>query len=160
MEGLCSTSLLHHSPFTPPLDNLHFLILMKCYSSTGCPAIVRPATAALAKLTRGRCFSVDYRLSPQNPFPGALVDVLGAYLSLLYPPPGSYHKPVSPCSIVLAGESSGAYLVLALLLIIQQLCPSQQIQDTRIKASGSKVKVPFPAGVALYAAEGERTHCL
>ena len=133
---------------------------MKCYSSTGCPAIVRPATAALAKLTRGRCFSVDYRLSPQNSFPGALVDVLGAYLSLLYPPPGSYHKPVSPCSIVLAGESSGAYLVLALLLIIQQLCPSQQIQDTGIKASGSKVEVPFPAGVALYAAEGDRTHCL
>jgi len=92
---------------------------MECYYSTGCPATVRPATAALAKLTRGRCFSVDYRLSPQNSFPGALVDVLGAYLSLLYPPPGSYHKAVSSCSIVLAGESSGAYLVLALLLIIQ-----------------------------------------
>jgi acetyl esterase/lipase len=133
---------------------------MECYCSTGCPATVRPVTTALAKLTRGRCFSVDYRLSPQNSFPGALVDVLRAYLSLLYPPPGSYHKAVSSRSIVLAGESSGACLVLALLLIIQQLRPSQQIRDTELKASGSRVEVPFPAGVALYAAEGDHTHCL
>jgi len=58
------------------------------------PSSHRSTTAKLAHLTRGRCFSVRYRLSPQAAFPAALLDALLAYLSLLYPPPGSLHEPV------------------------------------------------------------------
>ncbi|OCK81169.1 lipase/esteras-like protein [Lepidopterella palustris CBS 459.81] len=127
---------------------------------TGCAANVRPATSTLAKLTKGRCFSVNYRLSPQYPFPGALVDVFGAYLALLYPPPGSCHNPVSPSKLVLTGESSGANLILALLLLIQHLKSMPMDQKSGITVNGSEIDIPFPAGVALYSAEGDRTHAL
>ena len=68
------------------------------------PATHRPTTKKLAKLTGGRCYSVRYRLAPQNPFPSALLDALASYLTLLYPPPGAFHEPVSPPHIVFAGD--------------------------------------------------------
>ncbi len=68
------------------------------------PASHRPTTKKLAKLTGGRCYSVRYRLAPQDPFPAALVDALSAYLTLLYPPPGAFHEPVRPEYIVFAGD--------------------------------------------------------
>ena len=49
------------------------------------PSTHRPTTKKLAKLTGGRCYSVRYRLAPQNPFPAALLDALVSYLTLLYP---------------------------------------------------------------------------
>jgi hypothetical protein len=68
------------------------------------PAIYRPTTKKLAKLTGGRCYSVRYRLAPQNPFPSALLDALVAYMTLLYPPPDSFHEPVKPEHIVFSGD--------------------------------------------------------
>lgn len=68
------------------------------------PATYRPVTKKLAKITGGRCYSVRYRLAPQNPFPAAIVDALVAYLTLLYPPPDAYHEPVKPEHIVFAGD--------------------------------------------------------
>lgn len=68
------------------------------------PATHRPTTKKLAKLTKGRCYSVRYRLAPQNPFPAALLDALISYLALLYPPPGAFHQPVRPEHIVFAGD--------------------------------------------------------
>jgi hypothetical protein len=68
------------------------------------PATHRPTTKKLAKLTGGRCYSVRYRLAPQHPFPAALLDSLCAYLTLLHPPPGSFHQPVKPEHIVFAGD--------------------------------------------------------
>lgn len=68
------------------------------------PASHRPTVKKLAKITGGRAFSVRYRLVPQSPFPGSLLDCLVAYLTLLYPPPGSYHEPVDPKHIVIAGD--------------------------------------------------------
>ena len=68
------------------------------------PSTHRPTTKKLAKLTGGRCYSVRYRLAPQNPFPAALLDALVSYLTLLHPPPDAFHEPVDPKHIVLAGD--------------------------------------------------------
>jgi len=68
------------------------------------PATHRPTTKKLAKLSGGRCYSVRYRLAPQNPFPAALLDALSSYLTLLFPPPGAFHEPVLPGEIVVAGD--------------------------------------------------------
>jgi len=68
------------------------------------PATHRPTTKKLAKLTGGRVYSVRYRLTPQHPFPAALMDALQSYLALLYPPEGAFHEPVKPEHIVFAGD--------------------------------------------------------
>lgn len=70
----------------------------------GDPCTHRSVTKKLAKITGGRCYSVRYRLAPQNPFPAALLDALVSYMALLYPPPDAYHTPVAPEHIVLAGD--------------------------------------------------------
>lgn len=53
-------------------------------------------------------FAVDYRLSPEHPFPAALEDVRAAYQWLLT-------RGISPGQIVIAGDSAGGNLTLALL---------------------------------------------
>lgn len=68
------------------------------------PASHRATTKKLAKLTGGRCYSVRYRLAPQNPFPSALLDALQSYLALLYPMKGAFHEAVKPEHIVFAGD--------------------------------------------------------
>ena len=54
----------------------------------------------------------DYRLAPENPFPAALDDALGAYEFLLT-------EGCDPTDIVFAGDSAGGGLCLATLLAIQ-----------------------------------------
>jgi acetyl esterase/lipase len=66
----------------------------------------------------------DYRLAPEHPFPGAIEDALAAYRWLV-------EQRGSPSRVVLAGDSSGAGLVLAVLL--------------RLKAD----RAPMPAGAVL-----------
>lgn len=68
------------------------------------PATHRSTVKKLAKLTKGRCYSVRYRLAPQDPFPSALLDALVSYFTLLYPPPDAYHDAVKPEHIVFAGD--------------------------------------------------------
>lgn len=68
------------------------------------PSTHRPTTKKLAKLTKGRVYSVRYRLAPQHPFPSALLDALVSYFTLLYPPPEAVHDAVSPSNIVFAGD--------------------------------------------------------
>ncbi|EHA48329.1 acetyl-hydrolase [Pyricularia oryzae 70-15] len=109
------------------------------------PATHRHVTRKLAKLTGGRCYSVRYRLAPQNPFPAAVLDALVSYLTLLYPPPGAFHKAVKPEHIVFAGDSAGGNLCLALLQTILEL----NRQSREITWHGSTVSVPTPAGCAV-----------
>ncbi|KAI9788796.1 MAG: hypothetical protein M1816_006577 [Peltula sp. TS41687] len=121
----------------------------------GSPAAVRNVTVELARLSGGRCLVVDYRLSPQNPFPFALIDLFIAYLSLLYPRWGFFHKAVPPEHIVLAGDSSGGNLVLALLLLLQFL---RDKRGGRVKFHGQEVLVPLPAGIAALGLHGDVTN--
>ena len=87
-----------------------------------------------ARKMRGRCFAVNYRSTPllselwtrltsteapQYPFPCAIQDCLAAYLYLVNPPPGANHSPVDPKKLVIAGDSAGGGLVLALLQILR-----------------------------------------
>ncbi|KAK1249040.1 hypothetical protein MKX07_002556 [Trichoderma sp. CBMAI-0711] len=108
------------------------------------PATHRHVVKRLAKLTGGRCYSVRYRLAPQDPFPSALLDALVSYLTLLYPPPDAYHEAVKPYHVVFAGDSAGGNLALALLQLILEL----RRQSTRVQWYGESRTVPLPAGVS------------
>lgn len=109
------------------------------------PCTHRVPVAHICKLTGARAFNVRYRLAPQNPFPAALVDVLTAYLSLIYPPEGSYHEPIPANKIVLAGDSAGGNLSLALL---QTLLTLKRASST-ITFHGREVAIEIPAGLSL-----------
>jgi acetyl esterase/lipase len=109
------------------------------------PSSHRPVTVHLAKLTQGRCFSVRYRLAPQNPFPAALLDALISYLSLLSPPPEAFHEAVPPEDIVFAGDSAGGNLALVLLQTILTL---RRVGMTAISFHGKDVTLELPAGVS------------
>ena len=75
----------------------------------------------VAQLAGCRALSVDYRLAPEHTFPAAVDDAVIAYGWLL-------DQAVRPGSVVVAGDSAGGGLSLALLL--------------RAKAEG----LPLPAG--------------
>jgi acetyl esterase/lipase len=109
------------------------------------PASHRPTTKKLAKLTKGRCLSVRYRLAPQNPFPAALLDALVSYFTLLYPPAGSFHTLVEARHITLAGDSAGGNLCLVLLQTLLEF----RRQGLKIRWNGEEREVPLPAGIAL-----------
>ncbi|KAH6682377.1 alpha/beta hydrolase fold-domain-containing protein [Plectosphaerella plurivora] len=109
------------------------------------PCTYRPLMKKLAKLTGGRCYSVRYRLAPQNPFPSAVLDALVAYLTLLYPPPDAYHEAVQPEHIVFAGDSAGGNLSLALVQTLLEL----RRQGRKIAWYGEERELPMPAGVGI-----------
>ncbi|KAF2191179.1 alpha/beta-hydrolase [Zopfia rhizophila CBS 207.26] len=114
------------------------------------PATYRHVTSRLAKMTGGKVFSVRYRLSPQNPFPAALLDALTAYLSLLYPPAGAPHAPIPAKSIVVAGDSAGGLLSASLLQTILQFHRTAPSGKTpTVKFHGREVEIPIPGALAL-----------
>ncbi|MFA5331570.1 MAG: alpha/beta hydrolase fold domain-containing protein [Methanoregula sp.] len=67
----------------------------------------------LARVTRSRVFSVDYRLSPENIFPAPVEDALSAYGYL------TGHNYL-PHHIIPVGISNGATLVLDLILLLRE----------------------------------------
>jgi len=81
----------------------------------GCsPRTHRPITAAFA-LQGFRVFAPDYRLAPEHPFPAPLDDVVAAWRALR-----AQHDADSPSQrLVLAGESAGGNLALALMLTLR-----------------------------------------
>ncbi|KAJ3785120.1 hypothetical protein GGU11DRAFT_684254 [Lentinula aff. detonsa] len=93
-----------------------------------------------ARKINGRVFAINYRLAPQYPFPCAIQDLLAAYLYLIQPPPEASHTPVKPSHIVVAGDSAGGGLTLALL---------QVLRDTSL---------PLPAGGILISPWCDLTH--
>ena len=81
-----------------------------------------------------------------------------AYLSLLYPPLGSFHAPTLASSIVLVGDSSGAGLCLALLQLILHLRRQCSGLDPKIRFHGKDVRLPVPAGFAGLSTSSDLTH--
>lgn len=73
----------------------------------------RAMVARLALAGETRALSVDYRLAPEHPFPAALEDCLAAYRFLV-------QSGISPRRIVVAGDSAGGNLALALLLALRR----------------------------------------
>jgi epsilon-lactone hydrolase len=69
---------------------------------------------ALITLTaKSRVFALDYRLSPEHRFPAQLEDALNAYRWLL-------QEGTDPDRLVVAGDSAGGNLTLALVLAIRE----------------------------------------
>ncbi|MEO1135182.1 MAG: alpha/beta hydrolase [Pseudomonadota bacterium] len=91
----------------------------------GSPRSHSACTYALAAEARADVFSLDYRLAPEHPFPGAVDDAVTAYEWLL-------EEGCDPAQITIGGDSAGGGLTLALLL--------------SIKARG----LPSPAGAFLF----------
>jgi acetyl esterase/lipase len=90
----------------------------------GSPRTHRALVADLARRARVRALSIDYRLAPEDPYPAGLDDCVAAYQWLLT-------SGIRPERIVVAGDSAGGNLALALLL--------------RLRDAGT----PLPSGAAL-----------
>lgn len=66
-----------------------------------------PLAGAIIGRTGGTAYSLDYRLAPEHRYPAALDDALAAYRELL--------EETDPADIVVAGDSAGGGLTVALL---------------------------------------------
>lgn len=75
------------------------------------PRTHRPLTAFFAR-TGFRVFCPDYRMAPEAPFPAAVEDALSTYEGLL-------SRGIDPGAIVVAGDSAGGGLTLALLIALR-----------------------------------------
>ncbi|KAJ2380135.1 hypothetical protein GGI05_006405, partial [Coemansia sp. RSA 2603] len=78
----------------------------------GSAASHRGLTGRLVNQSDVRCVAIDYRLAPQHPFPAQLHDAYIAYRYLL-------EHGFKPESVILAGDSAGGNLVLALTLLLK-----------------------------------------
>jgi acetyl esterase/lipase len=76
----------------------------------GSPLTSAGLASDLARRTRMKVISVDYRLAPEHPYPAALDDALAAYRGLLD------DTEIDPERIVVVGESAGGGLATALLV--------------------------------------------
>jgi epsilon-lactone hydrolase len=88
------------------------------------PATHRNLLSRIALASGARCIAVDYRKAPEYPFPVPIDDCEAAYRALL-------GEGVPPARVVLAGDSAGGALVLAVL---------QRVRDARL---------PLPAAAVL-----------
>lgn len=108
-----------------PLDAKNVLLYLHGGGYFACSAEShRPITVAFAR--QGfRVLAPNYRLAPENQFPAAVDDSVSAYRGLL-------GEGYSPAQIVVAGDSAGGGLALALLLMLRS------------------EHVPLPAGAAVF----------
>lgn len=90
--------------------------------TAGSPRSHRPMVARLAEAARTVAIAADYRLGPEHRFPAAVEDALAVYRALLA-------GGAEPGQVMVAGDSAGGGLALALVLAL--------------KAEG----LPQPAGV-------------
>jgi len=79
----------------------------------GSPTSHAGMAAMMADLAQARVFVLNYRLAPETPFPGALEDAISAYKALL-------EKGEKPEKIVIAGDSAGGGLAVALMVALKE----------------------------------------
>ena len=72
----------------------------------------REFVARLASAAGARCLALNYRLAPEHPYPAALEDGLAAFRWL-------QSQGYDPSHIIIAGDSSGGGLALAMLLALR-----------------------------------------
>ncbi|WVQ97523.1 hypothetical protein IAU59_004637 [Kwoniella sp. CBS 9459] len=80
----------------------------------GNAATHRLVTIGVSKATHARVFAITYRLAPEHAFPLPLHDVLQGYFRLLSPP-----LSIPPENIIIAGDSAGGGLGLALCMYLR-----------------------------------------
>ncbi|HET6970523.1 MAG TPA: alpha/beta hydrolase [Phenylobacterium sp.] len=80
--------------------------------TAGSPRSHRPLVARLAEAARTIAFAADYRLGPEHRFPAAVEDAVAAYRGLL-------GQGVEPDRLVVAGDSAGGGLTMALALALK-----------------------------------------
>lgn len=78
----------------------------------GAPRLCRPLLWRMAERCGGGVFAADYRLAPEHPFPAALDDAVACYGALV-------DGGIAPERIIVAGDSAGGGLALALALRIK-----------------------------------------
>lgn len=78
----------------------------------GSPASHRGLVSYIAYESDVRALSINYRLAPENPFPAGLDDCIAAYEWLL-------NSGIPPQKIIVAGDSAGGNLTLALLVALR-----------------------------------------
>ncbi len=79
----------------------------------------------IARVTNAQVLGLDYRLAPEHVYPAAVDDAVAAYQWIL-------EQGIAPSRVVIAGDSAGGGLALALLLALREL------------------NVPLPAGAVLF----------
>ncbi|KAI9713759.1 MAG: hypothetical protein M1828_001353 [Chrysothrix sp. TS-e1954] len=128
----------------------------------GGPGMARPLTMNLAKYSEARIVVPTYRLAPQHPFPAGLLDLLVAYIGLIHPPPGAGHAACPARSIVLAGESAGGNLSLALIqtiLFLRRKAAAQGRKPT-VRWHGKDIELELPGGAATVSGLNDLSDCL
>lgn len=78
----------------------------------GSPHVYRDLTSRIGRAAGARVLVPDYRLAPEHPFPAAVEDALTSYRWLLA-------GGASPDRIVIAGDSAGGGLALAVLVALR-----------------------------------------
>ncbi len=77
------------------------------------PETHRPLVCSLVRRIAGTAYVPAYRLAPEHPFPAALHDARDAYHFLIS------SRGISPSRLIIAGDSAGGGLALALALLLR-----------------------------------------
>lgn len=98
------------------LETRRLLYLHGGAYTAGSPRSHRPLVARLAEASRAVAIAADYRLGPEHRFPAAVEDAVAVYRALL---DGGTDDPLDAGQVVVAGDSAGGGLVLALALALK-----------------------------------------
>jgi epsilon-lactone hydrolase len=98
--------------------------------TAGSAAAYRGLSSHLSAATGCRVLAVDYRWAPEAPFPAALDDCVAGYRWLVTTAASD------PRNVVLAGDSAGGNLVVAMLLALKQ-------SDDKLPAAGVRLSPIF-----------------
>lgn len=124
---------LHYCTYGEVKTNLKIFYIHGGGFGTGGAKSHQHIAARLAGLAQGTAIIPIYPLAPENPFPVAIEQIYATYLALL-------DTGVVPKDIILAGDSAGGNLSMALILMLENS------------------KQPLPAGIILFSPSLDLTH--